>query len=50
MLNEAPYNNDVTHVANIVLNEERNSIDAMHLGNNVHLTAIGAQQFSMAAI
>ena len=42
--------NDVTRVANMVLNEAPNSYDAMRVGNNVHLTAMGAQQFSMAAI
>ena len=46
----APINNDVTHVANIMLNEVPNSNDAMHIGNTVHLTAMDAQQFSMAAI
>ena len=50
MLNEAPNNNDVTHIANMVLNEAPNSNDAMHVANNVHLTTMGAQQFSMAAI
>ena len=42
MLNEAPNNNDVMWVANIVLNEAPNSNDAMRIGNNVRLTAIGA--------
>ena len=42
--------NDVTRVANMVLNEEPNSYDAMRVGNNVCLTAMGVQQFSMAAI
>ena len=50
MLNEVPYNNDITHIANIVLNEAPNNNDATHIGNNVRLTALGAQQFSMAAI
>ena len=45
MLNEAPNNSDVTHVANIVLNEAPNSNDATCLGNNMRLTAMGAQQF-----
>ena len=49
MLNEEPTNNDVTHVINIVLNEAPNSNDAMCKGNNVRLTAMGAQ-FSMVAI
>ena len=38
------------HIANIVLNEAPNSSDAMRVGNNVHLTAMGANQFSMVAI
>ena len=50
MLNEASNNNDATHVANIVWNEAPNSIDATLVGNNVCLTAVGAQQFSMATI
>ena len=50
VLNEVPNNNDVKRVANIVLNEAPNSNDAMCLGKNVHLTAVGTQQFSMAAI
>ena len=33
-----------------MLNEAPNSNDAMHVGNNVHLTAMGMQQFSMAGI
>ena len=50
MLNEVPNNNDVTRVGNIVLNETPNSNDATRVGNNVRLTAMDAQQFSMAAI
>ena len=50
MLNEAPNNNDIKHVANIVLNEAPSSNDATCVGNNVRLTAVGTQQFSMAAI
>ena len=50
MLNKAPNNNDVTYVANIVLNEVTNSNDATRLGNNVCLIAVGIQQFTMAAI
>ena len=50
MLNEIPNNNDTTCVVNIVLKEVSNSNDAMCIGNNVHLTAIGAYQFSMAAM
>ena len=38
------------HVADIVLNEAPNSNDATHVVNNVQLTTISAQQFSMAAI
>ena len=43
-------NNDVKCVANIVLNKAPNSNDATRVGNNVRLTAVGAQQFSMVAI
>ena len=50
MLNEAPNNSDVKCIAKIVLNEVPNSNDATRIGNNVRLTALGAQQFSMAAI
>ena len=50
VLNEVPNNNDATRVANIVLNEAPNSNDATCVGNNVCLTAMGAQQFSMAAV
>ena len=50
MLNEAPNNNDVNRVANIVLNEAPNNKDTMHVAINVHLTTMGAQQFSMVAI
>ena len=49
MLNEAPSNNDIKRVANIMLNEAPNSSDATHVGNNVCLTAVCAQ-FSMVAI
>ena len=48
MLNEVPNNNDVKHVANIVLNEAPNNNEATHIGNNVRLTAVGTQQFLMA--
>ena len=47
MLNKAPSNNDVKRVVNIVFNEVPNSNDATLVGNNVHLTAVGAQQFSI---
>ena len=50
MLKKAPNNSDVKRVTNIMLNEAPNSIDAMRIGNNVRLTAIGTQQFSMAAM
>ena len=50
MLNKAPNNSDIKRVANFVLNKAPNSNDTMHVGNNVRLTAVGAQQFSMAAI
>ena len=50
VLNEVPNNNDITCVANIVLNEVPYSNDATRVGNNVRLTAMGAQHFSMAAI
>ena len=50
MLNEVPNNSDLTGVANIMLNEVPNSNDATRVGNNVSLSAVGAQQFSMAAI
>ena len=43
MLNEAPNNNDVMRVANIVLNKVPNSNDATRVGNNVHLTAMGVK-------
>ena len=35
---------------NIVLNKVPNCNDAMHVGNNVHLTAMGTQKFSMVAV
>ena len=47
VLNEVPNNNDVTRVANIWLNKAPNSNDAMCIRNNVHLTAVGTQQFSI---
>ena len=45
-----PNNNDITSVANIMLNEARNSNDAKHIVNNLCLTTMGAQQFSMAVV
>ena len=50
MLNEALNNNKFKCVTNIVLNEAPNSNDATCVGNNVCLTAVDAQQFSMADI
>ena len=50
MLNEAPNNNEVKHVANNVFNEVPNNNDATRVGINMRLTAVGAQQFSMATI
>ena len=50
MLNEAPNNNNVKRVANHMFNEAPNSNDATRVGINVHLTAVGAQQFSIATI
>ena len=50
MLDEVPNNNDVTRIANIVLNEAPNSHDATRIGNNVRLTTMDVQQFSMATI
>ena len=38
------------YIANIVLYEAPNSNDAMCAGNNARLTAMDAQQYSMAAI
>ena len=37
-------------VANIVLNEVLKNNDAMPVVNNMRLTAVGAQEFSMAAV
>ena len=50
MLNKVSNNNDVKRVANNVFNEAPNSNDATRVGINGHLTAVGAQQFSMATI
>ena len=46
VLNKVPNNNNIIHKANIVLNGEPNSNDA----NNVYLTTMGSQKFSMASI
>ena len=43
VLNKAPNNSDVKHVANIMLNEAPNCNSATRVGNNVRLTAVGAQ-------
>ena len=50
MLNEAPTNNDFMCVTNIELNNVPNSNDTMRIVNNVSLTTMGTQQFSMVAI
>ena len=50
MLNEVPNNNDVKRIANIMLNEAPNCNNATCVGNNVRLTAVGANQFFMAAM
>ena len=49
MLNEAPNNSDVKYVANM-LNKAPNCNGATRVGNNVHLTALGTQQFLMEAM
>ena len=49
MLNKVPNNNVVKRVANTYrVDEAPNSNDAMGVGNNVRLAAVGAQQFLMA--
>ena len=50
MFNQVPNNNEVTCVPNIVLNKEPNSNDTTCIANNVRLTIMDAQKFSMAAI
>ena len=50
MLNEAPNNNDIMRIASILLNETPNSNDTTRVRNNVCLTAVGVQKFSMVAI
>ena len=51
MLNEASNNNVVKLVANIVLNKApADGNDATCVANNVRLTAMCTQQFSMVAI
>ena len=49
VFNEARNNNDIKTVANTVLNEVPYCNDATCVGNNVHLTAAGAQKFFVAA-
>ena len=49
MLNEVPNNNDVMRIENMVLNKVPNGNDAMCVVNNVCLTTMGAQQFSLVA-
>ena len=49
MLNEVSNNNYVTRIENMV-DEVPNNYDTMHVANNVRLTVMGAQQFSMVAI
>ena len=50
MSNKVPNNNDIKCVANIVLNKAPNSNGTTHVANDVCLTTMGGQQFSMAAI
>ena len=50
VLNEVPNNNDIMLVAKIMLNEAPNSNDTMYVANNVCLTTMSTQEFSMAAI
>ena len=49
-LNKVPNSNDIICVAIIMFNEAPNSSDAVLIANNVHLTTMGAKQFSMAAM
>ena len=42
VLNEAPNNNDVTHIANIVFTKVPNSNDVTCVAKNVRLTTMGA--------
>ena len=50
MLNEAPSNDDIMCIENMVLNKVPNRNDATCITNIVHLTTMGAQQFSMEDI
>ena len=47
MLNEVHDNTNITSVANVILNEVPNSTDATCIANDMYLTTMGAQQFSM---
>ena len=50
MLKNVPNNKDITWVVNIVLNDAPNSNDTKLVANNVCLTTMGGQHFSMVAI
>ena len=50
MFNKALNSNNITCIENMVLNEAPNGNDTTHVANNVCLTTMEAQQFSMAAI
>lgn len=50
VLNEAPSNDEVTRVANIMLSEVPNSNDVTRVMNNARLTIIRAQRYSMEVI
>ena len=50
MLNEAPNNNYIMNIENMALNKLPNSSGATLVANNMRLTTMDAQQFSMAAI
>ena len=43
MLNEVPNNNDITHIAKVMLKEVSNSNDNICIVNNVCLSTMGAQ-------
>ena len=43
MLNEAPNNNDIMHIANIVFSKAPNGNDDMRVANNVRLTTVSMQ-------
>ena len=50
MLNKVPNNNDIISIENKVLNKAPNCNDATCIVSNVHLTTMGAEQFSVVAI